>query len=172
VDKLNKVNVIHFIHFHARFSSREGHRGTSLRTQNTSRSTAISDSSAGSTSIRDQERSEVQTLHLGFGPSLGCFPVDLASTTCLTSLTRAFWIHGRTNVVVISEFGEVVRHSGLCRFHSCALCCEVSHQGCNEGAQCPDRRITGGAESLRGAQKSQQCRKIFLQCCTFTPKRP
>jgi len=104
--------------------------------------------------------SEVQLLHLGFGWPLCCFPVDLASRTCLTGLSWAFWIHGRTNVVVISEFGEVVLHSGFCAFHSCALCCDVPHQGSNEGAQCPGRRITGGAESLRGAEKSQQC--LFL----------
>jgi len=29
--KLNNVNVIHFIHFHAHFSSREGRLGNSLR---------------------------------------------------------------------------------------------------------------------------------------------
>jgi len=45
-------------------------------------------------------------------------------TTGLASpvFRRAFWIHGRTNVVVFSQFGEVVRHSGLCEFHSCAIC--------------------------------------------------
>jgi len=50
----------------------------------------------------------------------------------------------RINVVVFSQLGEVVRHSGLCEFHSCVLCREVSHQGRNEGAQCPGRRITWG----------------------------
>jgi len=30
VNKLNNVNVIHFIHFHARFSSREGRGATSI----------------------------------------------------------------------------------------------------------------------------------------------
>jgi len=44
----------------------------------------------------------------------------------------AFWISGRTNVAVISQFGQVVRHSGLCKFHSCAFCGEVSYQGHNE----------------------------------------
>jgi len=44
----------------------------------------------------------------------------------------AFWMHGRTNVAVISQFGQVVRHSGLCKFHGCALFREVSHQGHNE----------------------------------------
>jgi len=39
------------------------------------------------------------------------------------------WAHGRTNISVIAQFGEVVRHSGLCGFHSCALYCEVSHHG-------------------------------------------
>jgi len=30
-------------------------------------------------------------------------------------------MHGRSNVAVISQFEQVVRHSGLCKFHSCAL---------------------------------------------------
>jgi len=31
---------------------------------------------------------------------------------------------------VLSQFrGDVVPHSGLCEFHSCALCREVSHHG-------------------------------------------
>jgi len=55
----------------------------------------------------------MQLLHLGLGRPLGRFPVGLASKICLTSLTWAFWIHGRTNVVVNSQFGEVVLHAGL-----------------------------------------------------------
>jgi len=63
VNKL-KVNVIHFVHFHARFSSRQGCGGSSSsRTWNTSRSTAISDSSAGSTPRRYQ-------ASLGLGRSI------------------------------------------------------------------------------------------------------
>jgi len=42
--------------------------------------------SAGSTSRRDQARSEMQLLHLGLGRHLGGFPVGLASRACLTSL--------------------------------------------------------------------------------------
>jgi len=40
----------------------------------------------------------------------------------------AFWTRGRTNVAGIFRFGEVVRHSGLCEFRSCALCREVSRR--------------------------------------------
>jgi len=106
----------------------------------------------------------MQLLHLGFGRPLGCFPVDLASRTCLTSLSWAFWIHGRTNVVLISEFGEVVLHSGFCEFHSCALCCEVSHQGRHEGEQCPGRRITGGApKSRKMSQVFSSIQHIYSQ---------
>ena len=76
----------------------------------------------------------MQSLHLGLGRSLGRFSVVLVSRTCLTSLSGSFWIHGRTMAVVISEFREVVRYSGLCKFHSGALCCEVSRQGRKEGA--------------------------------------
>jgi len=36
--------------------------------------------------------------------------------------------------VVFSQLGEVVRHSGLYEFYSCALCREVSHQGRKKGA--------------------------------------
>jgi len=43
----------------------------------------------------------------------------------------------RTDVVVFSQLGEVVRHSGLCEFHSCTLCHEVSHQGRNKGGTMP-----------------------------------
>jgi len=46
-------------------------------------------------------------------------------------------------MAVISQFGQVVTHSGLCKFHSCALFREVSHQGRNEegkGAEYPGRR--------------------------------
>ena len=85
----------------------------------------------------------MQLLHLGLGRPLGRSPVDLASRTCFTSFSWGFWIQGRTNVVVIFQFRELVLHSGLRNFHSCALCCEVSHQGRNEGSQCPERRITG-----------------------------
>ena len=69
--KETNVNVIHFIHFHARFSSSEGCGGNIYRrTWNTSRSTAISDSFGGSTPRRDQARSEMQSLHLGLGRHL------------------------------------------------------------------------------------------------------
>jgi len=91
----------------------------------------------GSAPRRDQARSEMQLFHLGLGRLLGRFPVDFASRTCLTSLSWGFWIHGRTNIAVISQFGEVVRDSGLCEFHSCALCCESSHLGSNERGKMP-----------------------------------
>jgi len=70
----------------------------------------------------------------------------LSSRACLTSLSWAFWIHGRTHVVVISEFGEIVLHSGLWEFHICTLCREVSHQGRNEGYNAPDAESLGVAE--------------------------
>jgi len=56
----------------------------------------------------------MQLLQLGLGRPLGRFSVVLASTICLTSLTWAFWIHDRTKAFVISQFGEVVLHLGLC----------------------------------------------------------
>ena len=125
----NNVNVIHSIHFYARFSSGEG-RGDSSprRTWNTSRSTAISDGSAGSTPRRDQARSEMHSLHLGLGWSLNRFSVGLASWTCLANLS--YMAETDILISVLSQFrGDVIPRSRLCEFHSCALCREVSHHG-------------------------------------------
>jgi len=72
---------------------------------------------------------------------------------------------GRTNVVVFSQFGEVVRHSGLCEFQSCQIVTIVSHQGSNEGGTMPRRRI------IEGRQKVPTMSQVFFQCSTFTPKR-
>ena len=109
----------------------------------------------------------MQLLHLGLGQPLGRYPVDSAIEICLTSLTWAFWIHGRTNVAVISEFGEVVPHSGLWEFHSYPLCCEVSRQGRNE------RGTMSGAPNHRGERwKVPRMSQVFLQYSTLTPKRP
>ena len=49
--------------------------------QNTSQSTAISDSSPGSTARWDQARSELQLLYLVHGEPRGRFPVGVASRT-------------------------------------------------------------------------------------------
>jgi len=87
------------------------------------------------------------------------WPVGLASPV----FRWAFWTNGRTHVTMISQFGEVVRHSGLCEFHSCAVCREVSHQWHNvggKGAKCPGRREVPTVS------------EVFLQYSAFTPKRP
>ena len=55
-----------------------------LGTWNTSRSTAISDSSAGPTPRRYQA---MQSLHVVLGRPLGCFPVGVASRMCLANLS-------------------------------------------------------------------------------------
>jgi len=60
----------------------------SPRTRNTSRSTAISDSSAGSTQTRDQARSELQSLYLVLRRPQGRFTVDLASSTCFANVSQ------------------------------------------------------------------------------------
>ena len=78
----------------------------------------------------------MQLLHLDPGRHLGLFPVGLASRACLTIFRWALWIHGRTKVVVFFQ-SEAVRHSGLCEFHSCALCREVSHKERKEGDKMP-----------------------------------
>jgi len=53
-----------------------------FKTQNTSQSTAIWDSSAGFTPRRNQARSEIRSLHLVFRWTLGRFPMALASRAC------------------------------------------------------------------------------------------
>jgi len=74
----------------------------------------------------------MQLLHLGHGRHLGRFPVGLARA-CLTSLSFAILDTRRTHVVVFSELGEVVRHSGLNEFHSWALCRECHTRGVTKG---------------------------------------
>jgi len=75
----------------------------------------------------------MQLLHLGPGQHLCHFPGSLASRACLASLSLGIL---DTRVVVFSEV-EVIRYSGLFEFHSCALCCKVSHQVRNEGGTMP-----------------------------------
>jgi len=91
-----------FIQFPARFSSREGHEGSSpRRTRNTSRSTAV----------------------------LGIFLLapHQDGTKHGWRCNHSTWSLGEAG---ISRFGgEVVQHSRLCEFHGCALCREVSHRG-------------------------------------------
>jgi len=91
---------------------------------------AISDSSAGSTSPRrGKARSEMESHHLVLGRPLCRFPVSVAIRTCLAHLSwdiLATW--PKTNVAGISRIGERAPHSGLYEFHSCTLGCEVSPQ--------------------------------------------
>ena len=56
------------------------------RTQNISRSTTVSDSSAGSKPRRDQRRSEVESRHFGICRHLDRFPLGVASRTCRANL--------------------------------------------------------------------------------------
>jgi len=51
-------------------------------------------------------------------------------------------------LVVSSQLGEVVRHSGFCEFYSCVLCRDESRQVRDEGAQYPGRRITRGRRKV------------------------
>jgi len=126
---MKKFSFVSCIHFRARSSSGEGGEGRNpRRTRNTSRSTAISGKSAGSTPRGDQERSEIQSLHLIVEQRLSRFPGGATSRARLTNFSGAFWTHGQTNVAWISRIGEVAWHWGLCEFHSYALCREASHR--------------------------------------------
>jgi len=68
------------------------------------------------------------------------------------------------NVVVFSQLGEVVRHSGHCEFTAAHFVPKCNTRGVTRGHNAPD------AESQGAAEKSQECRKFFLQCMTFNPK--
>jgi len=78
-----------FTHFRARFSFGESRECSSpRRTRNTSRSTAISDSSAGSTPRRYQANLEMESLHLVLARTLGRFPVGVDIDCSLNGLVR------------------------------------------------------------------------------------
>jgi len=121
-------------------------RGGSIHrsTWNTSWSTAISDSSAGSTPRRDQARPEMQSRHVGLRRHLGRFPVCLASRACLPSGA----------VLSIRRSGST---SSALNFTAAHFVSKYHSRATTRGTQCP------GAESLGGADKSQRCRKFFLQ---------
>ena len=57
-------------------------------------------------------------------PCLWVQPTGLTSPI----FPATFWTHGRTNVDVISRFGEVDWHPWLYGFQPCALCHEVPHR--------------------------------------------
>ena len=171
MNKLDNVNVIYFLHSHARFSSREGRGGNSPgRTWNTSRSTEISNSSAGPTPRGDQA---MQSLHVVLGRPLGRFPAGLASMTCLASLSLGIWTHGRTNVakrrcdILIWRNGSTFRALRISKAAQFVAKCHTRGvtRG-TKGEKCTWRRISGDIE------KSQQYRNFFLQYSKFTPKKP
>jgi len=91
------------------------------------------------------------------------FAVGSARRACLTSLlvgipwylAELMWLYSLSK----EKWFDI-----QCKFHSCALCCEVSHQGVTRGHNAPD------VESQGAAKDSQECCKFFLQCMTFNPK--
>ena len=104
MNKLNNVHVIHSIHFHAHFSSREGRGGSSpRRTRNTSRSIVVSDSSAGSTQTRDQARPDMYNIHTP-RPWMTSEPLfrgfSQLDLPCQSFLGE-FWTHGRNRYIDI-----------------------------------------------------------------------
>jgi len=62
------------------------------------------------------------------GDFLAAFPWVYPAGLASSLIPGAFWTDDRNNVTGISRFGEAVRPSGLCVFHSCTLCCEVSRR--------------------------------------------
>ena len=104
------------------------------------------------------------STHLGYGRPLGRFSVGLASRSCFASLLRGIrhtWPN-YCNVAMISQIGEVFRHSVLCEFHSCALCHEVSHQGLNPRVR---GHITSGAELLGRPKVLTMSQVLFSMQC-------
>jgi len=69
-------------------------------------------------------------FHLVLGRPLDRFPGQdyVASRNYHPIIPRTFGSHGRTILDNISLIGEVARHSGLCEFHSCTLCREMSRR--------------------------------------------
>ena len=165
VNKPDNVNVIYFIHFHAHFSSKEGREGNRPRmTWNTSRSTTISDSSAGPTPRQNHARSEMQSLHLVVGRPLDRFPVGLASRTCLASLSLGIldkWPNPRNYDLSIWRSGSTFR---ALRFSQLRSLSRSVTPGVKRGRQV--------GQNALGAEKSQQCLSFCLQYSAFTPKRP
>jgi len=94
------IIFVSLIHFHAPFSSGEGGRSSSpRRTSNTSRPTAMSDSSAGTTQRWDQAWSDLWALHLVLGQPQGHFPLSVSSRTCLNKQFRDIldtWLNQRS----------------------------------------------------------------------------
>jgi len=88
-----------FIHFPAHYSSGEGRGASSpMRTRDILWPTATSNGFAGST-LKTGQRKVMKSLHLVLGKSLDCFPVDLASRTCLANVFRGIldrWLNQRS----------------------------------------------------------------------------
>jgi len=58
--------------------------------------------------------------------------------------------------VAISQFGEVFPHSGLCEFHICALCLEVSHHGLF--AKIPSLPLSPEISGVGGGSGCMECK--------------
>jgi len=105
------------------------------RTWNTSWSTAISDSSAGSSLRRTKQGRRCTHSTWSLDDLWAAFPWVWPAELALPVFCGTFWTHDRTNVAVICQFGEVVQHSGLWEFHNGVLYREVSHQWRNDGGR-------------------------------------
>ena len=83
------------------------------KTRNTSRSTAISDSSVALTPRRDQARSEMQSRHLVFGRPLGRFPVGVDCSSKDLSCHSFLGHSGHMAKLTYSSWDLSIRRSGL-----------------------------------------------------------
>jgi len=103
----------------------EGCGDTILMRAATSQSTAISGSSAGSTTRWDQLRSEMWSLPVRRWP---LHRLSLSVTSRLASpLSWGILDTSPTNIAGISQFRKVAPHSQLYEFHSCMFCHKLSH---------------------------------------------
>jgi len=104
VNKLNNVNVIHSIHFHARFSSREGRWISSpRRTGHTSRSTAIQIVLLApyQDETKKGRRCTVFTTPRPWVTSEPLFRWFNQLDLTRQSFVREFWTHGRNRYIDI-----------------------------------------------------------------------
>ena len=115
-----------FIHFHTYFSSPEDRGGRSpWKTRNTSRSTAISESSAGSTPRRVQAWSRCNNVTWCLVGLRSAFPSVQPAGPASPIFPGAFWSRGRTiaaGILSIRRSGSTLRASPISQLRALSQC--------------------------------------------------
>jgi len=143
--------------------------------------------SGGATSIgwlgkpHDQQQFQIfLRVHTKTGPSRVCDEVTPPGPwTTFGSLSRGFSRQDLPHQPFVGHSGYMAELTWLCSLNS-EKCFDIQGSANFTAAQFVAKCHTSGVmraaqwpvgESLGDAEKSQQCRKFFLQCSTFTPKR-